>query len=237
MKIEKDTLTSNISGKEFHVIIPLWRTQCFVLDLFRRKILIWLLVLLLWLWVWLLISKLDFNSSSIFECNTWKTQFETWSLYWSESLSILLHLIDLKYALVCSLYAIYCTYDFLLENEDFEVLFWYVPCHASIQYDKYGWISEVYDVFRIVSGRKRFSLYKSPIDFATFIYISVIRFTKFNFFSMYAQKLSNRSFINCIVAYTDIREIYIFIIREQHVLGFIYIDANFIWFQPSVKTS
>ena len=52
---------------------------------------------------------------------------------------------------------------------------------------------------------------------------------------MYAQKFSNRSFIYCIVAYTDIREIYIFIIREEHVLGFICIDADFIWFQPSVK--
>ena len=53
---------------------------------------------------------------------------------------------------------------------------------------------------------------------------------------MYAQIFSNRSFVNCIVAYTDIREIYIFIIREQLELGFICIDANSIWFQPSVKT-
>ena len=53
---------------------------------------------------------------------------------------------------------------------------------------------------------------------------------------MYAQKFSNRSFIYCIIAYTDIREIYIFIITEQNVLGFICIDANFILFQPSVKT-
>ena len=37
---------------------------------------------------------------------------------------------------------------------------------------------------------------------------------------MDAQKFSNKSFINCIVAYTDIREIYIFIIRAL-------IDANF----------
>ena len=44
---------------------------------------------------------------------------------------------------------------------------------------------------------------------------------------MYAQTFSNRSFINCIVAYADIREIYIFIIREQHELGFICIDAKF----------
>ena len=56
------------------------------------------------------------------------------------------------------------------------------------------------------------------------------------FVKMYAQKFSNRSFINCIVAYIDIMEIYSFILREQHVLGFICIDANFIWFQPSVKT-
>ena len=100
--IEKDTLTLNISGKEFHVIIPMWRTQCFVFDLFTLKILIWLLVLVFWQWIWLLISKLNFISSSIFECYTWKTSFETWRLYWSESLSILLHL---EYALVCSLYA------------------------------------------------------------------------------------------------------------------------------------
>ena len=45
-----------------------------------------------------------------------------------------------------------------------EVLVWYVPCQASIPYDKYGWISEVYNDLRIVSGRKRFRLYKSPID-------------------------------------------------------------------------
>ena len=42
---------------------------------------------------------------------------------------------------------------------------------------------------------------------------------------MYTPKFSNRCFINCIVAYTGI---YIYIIREQHVLGFICIDTNFI---------
>ena len=45
LNIENDTLTLFISGKEFNVIIPLWRTQRFVLDLFTLKILIWLLVL------------------------------------------------------------------------------------------------------------------------------------------------------------------------------------------------
>ena len=52
-----------------------------------------------------------------------------------------------------------------------------------IPYDKYGWISDVYNVLRIVWGRKLFTLYKSTIDFATFIDISVIWFTKFNFLS------------------------------------------------------
>ena len=46
---------------------------------------------------------------------------------------------------------------------------------------------------------------------------------------MYAQNFSNRCFIYCIVAYTDIREIYIFIIRKQHVLGFICIDAKILF--------
>ena len=55
--------------------------------------------------------------------------------------------------------------------------------HASIPYDKYGEISEVYNVLRIISERKRFSLYKSPIASATFIDISVIWFTKFNLLS------------------------------------------------------
>ena len=81
-------------------------------------------------------------------------------------MSILLHL---KYALVCSLYArlFIARMAFFWRTKILEVLFWYVPCQASIPCDKYGWISEVYNVFRIVSGRKRFSLYKSPIDFAT----------------------------------------------------------------------
>ena len=43
-----------------------------------------------------------------------------------------------------------------------------------------------------------------------------------------AEKISNRSFINFIVAYLDNCEIYIINIGEQHVLGFIYIDTNFI---------
>ena len=44
---------------------------------------------------------------------------------------------------------------------------------------------------------------------------------KINFFvKMFAQKFSNRSFIHFIVAYTDIWEIYIFTIREQHVKSF-----------------
>ena len=67
--------------------------------------------------------------------------------------------------------------------------------------------------------------YKRPNDFATFVDISVIWFINFNFLSSRIKKYSNRSFIHFIVAYTDISEIYIFIIREQHVLGFICIDA------------
>ena len=39
--------------------------------------------------------------------------------------------------------------------------------YSTLPYDKYGWISEVYKILRTVSGRKRFSLYQSPIDFAT----------------------------------------------------------------------
>ena len=84
--------------------------------------------------------------------------------------------------IICQI--IYCTYAFFWRTKILEVLFWYVPCHASTPYDKYGWISEVYNVLRIVSGRKRFSLYKSTIYFATFIDISVIWFTKFNFLSI-----------------------------------------------------
>ena len=83
------------------------------------------------------------------------------------------------------------------------------------------------EVLWIVSGRKRFSLYKSPIDFVTFIDISVIWFTKY-FLSRCMPKNVVTSSINCVVAYTDIREIYFFIIREKNVLGFICIDANFI---------
>ena len=46
---------------------------------------------------------------------------------------------------------------FFWRTKILEVLFWYVLSHASIPYDKYGWISEVYNVLRS-SGRKRFSL-------------------------------------------------------------------------------
>ena len=48
------------------------------------------------------------------------------------------------------------------------------------------------------------------------------------FVKMYAEKYSDKSFINCIVAYLDNWQIYIFILREQPVLGFTCIDANFI---------
>ena len=71
---EKDTLTFNTSGKEFQVnyIYPLSRAQYFVLDLFTRKILIWLLDLVSWLWILLLRSKCDYLSSAILWCNNWK---------------------------------------------------------------------------------------------------------------------------------------------------------------------
>ena len=52
---------------------------------------------------------------------------------------------------------------FFLRTKILEVLFWFVPCHASIPYDKYGWISELYNVLKIVSGRMRFSVYKSQL--------------------------------------------------------------------------
>ena len=41
LNTEKDTLTFNALGKEFPVIIQLWRAHYTVLDLFTRKILIW----------------------------------------------------------------------------------------------------------------------------------------------------------------------------------------------------
>ena len=44
---------------------------------------------------------------------------------------------------------------------------------------------------------------------------------------MYAKKFGYRSLINFVFANTDNWEIYIFIIRKQHPLGFICIDANF----------
>ena len=47
LNIEKDMLTLNISGKELDVIIPFLMTQYFALDLFTRKMLIWLLALIL----------------------------------------------------------------------------------------------------------------------------------------------------------------------------------------------
>ena len=59
----------------------------------------------------------------------------------------------------------------------------------------------MYNVLRIVSGKKRFSLYNSPIDFAAFIDVSVMRFTKLSFLKDVYLKISNRSFIHFIVAY------------------------------------
>ena len=111
--------------------------------IFSRKILIWLLDFVLWLWIWLSTNKFDSISSSILKCNNWKMKFETWRIYWSESLRILVYL---KYVLVCSL----CVRLFIADVTFFwrmkilEVLFLYVPCHASTPYDKCAWISEVY---------------------------------------------------------------------------------------------
>ena len=89
-----------------------------------------------------------------------------------ENLKFLLHL---KNALVSSLYArlFIARMAFLTRTKILEVSFWYVSCHASISYYKYGWIREVYNDLRIVSGSKWFSLSKSSIDFATFRDISV----------------------------------------------------------------
>ena len=50
---------------------------------------------------------------------------------------------------------------------------------------KYGWISEVCNVLRIVSGGKRVILYKSTIGLATFMDISVIWFAKLKFLSKF----------------------------------------------------
>ena len=69
-------------------------------------------------------------------------------------------------------------------------------------------------------------LYKSLIDFATFIDISVILLTK----NLVAE-LSLILFFVCEIVRSDI-----FIIWVQHVLGFVGIDATFILFHPSVKT-
>ena len=152
------------------------------------------------------------------------------------------YLLHLKYALVCSLYArlfIACTYGFLLENEEFRGIIWYVPWNASIPYDKYRWINEVYNVLRIVSGMKRFSLFRRTICLATFINIAVIWFTNFIFLSRCMSKnfvtevslillssiLIILKFLFFIVFYLDNFDILIFIIREQHMLRFICICA------------
>ena len=39
---------------------------------------------------------------------------------------------------------------------------------VSLPHDKYGWIREMHDDLQIVSCKKLSSLYKSPIDLATF---------------------------------------------------------------------
>ena len=84
----------------------------------------------------------------------------------------------------------------------------------------------MHNVLRIVSRRKRFCLDESPIDFTTFMIFQYLQNSIFDQ-SVYL-KYSNRSFINFIVAYLSNYEIHIFIIREQHALGFICIDAYFI---------
>ena len=56
-----------------------------------------------------------------------------------------------------------------------------MPCPYTMW--KYGWISQVYNVLRIVSGRKLFCLYWSPIDLLTFTDILVIWFTTLIFLS------------------------------------------------------
>ena len=71
LNIDNDTLPFNTSGKEFQVIIPLWRTQYIVLDEFTRKTRISLLDLVLWLWIWLLTSKCYSISSSILKSNNY----------------------------------------------------------------------------------------------------------------------------------------------------------------------
>ena len=81
---------------------------------------------------------------------------------------------------------IHCMLDYLLHvwlstGERRFYRYYFDMFHAKpLNYMTSMEISEAYNVFRTVSGRKRFSLYKSPIDFATFIDISVVWFIKFN---------------------------------------------------------
>ena len=54
---------------------------------------------------------------------------------------------------------------------------------------------------------------------------------------MYAQKFRNRSFIYCIVAYTDIWEIYVFIISEVKILhSIIWAEILLKWFWLQTKS-
>ena len=76
--------------------------------------------------------------------------------------------------IVC--WIIYCMYSLFLYQRYKTKILLYIPCHVSIPYDKYGWIGEVFNVLRIVSGREQFCLHKRPIDFATFRDISAIQY-------------------------------------------------------------
>ena len=52
-----DMLAFYTSGKEFHIIIPLWRKQYFILNLFTRINTHLFVGLVLWLWIWFLLMK------------------------------------------------------------------------------------------------------------------------------------------------------------------------------------
>ena len=124
---------------------------------------------------------------------------------------------------------IYCMHGFLLENQNFIgiILICSMPSLYTIC-DKYWWISEVYHVIRIVSGRKRFSLYKSLIDFATFIDISAIWFTKLNFLSKRMPKnlVTEVLLIYCCLHWY-LGNLYFYYKRTACILGFICFDAKF----------
>ena len=72
---------------------------------------------------------------------------------------------------------------FFWRTKILEVLFWYVPCHASIPYDKYGWISKVYNLLRILSAQEKIKFIQKSNWLCNLHWYTVIRFVKFNILS------------------------------------------------------